>query len=194
MTVLPAEGRTGRTPKWPLLPDVEGETLLGHLLEELSDLELRYEAEEEGRSTDEDGQALKKLGAAERRKLPLLRQRVVVLRARIAATSKAELALWRDLWKTPQAVAWERLKWTREIAQYTRWKILAEMGSLRAGAEARQLADRLGLTPMAMRRLMWRVSDDEVAEKRATRPPQVASAAVAGRTRFQVVDPEAAGE
>jgi hypothetical protein len=34
-------------------------------------------------------------------------------------------------------------------------------------AEARQMEDRLGLTPKSMRMLLWDVASDEVAEKRA---------------------------
>lgn len=68
-----------------------------------------------------------------------------------------EIVLWAELWATPQAVQWERLRWTREVAQYTRWKTLAEFGSLDAGKEARQLADRLGLSPLSLLRLRWEI-------------------------------------
>jgi hypothetical protein len=34
-------------------------------------------------------------------------------------------------------------------------------------AEARQMEDRLGLSPMAMLRLRWEIQEDQVAEKRA---------------------------
>jgi hypothetical protein len=81
--------------------------------------------------------------------------------------SSAELGLWKDLWATPQAVAWERLGFTRVVARYCRFALLAENGNKDAFAEARQLEDRLGLTPKAMRLLLWTISADEVAEKRA---------------------------
>jgi hypothetical protein len=68
-----------------------------------------------------------------------------------------EVTLWAELWATPQAVQWERLRWTREVAQYVRWKALAEFGSLDAGKEARQLADRLGLSPLSLLRLRWEI-------------------------------------
>ena len=110
--VLPAEGRKGPTPDWPLPP-----TLKHDIDEGLADL---------------------------------------------------ELALWDELWSTPQAAAWERLRWFRDVAQYVRWKVQGELGNLDAAKEARQLSDRLGLTPLALLRLGWTIAEDEVAERRAT--------------------------
>lgn len=81
-----------------------------------------------------------------------------------------EPEVWASLWSTPQAVAWERLGWTRVVARYCR--VLERCDDPEAGAailgEARQMEDRLGLTPMAMLRLRWEVSADEVAERRET--------------------------
>lgn len=82
----------------------------------------------------------------------------------------AEADLWRDLWATPQAVAWERHGWTRVVARYVRCVLAAEELNKDAMSEARQLEDRLGLTPKAMRMLMWQVARDEVAEKRTEQP------------------------
>jgi hypothetical protein len=82
----------------------------------------------------------------------------------------AELALWHELWATPQAVAWERHGWTRVVARYCRVAISAELLEKDALSEARQLEDRLGLTPKAMRMLMWQIAPDEVAKKREQAP------------------------
>lgn len=79
----------------------------------------------------------------------------------------AEWKLWRDLWSTPQAVEWERQGWTRVVARYVRCALAAEALEREAMAEARQLEDRLGLTPKSMRLLLWTISSDEVAEKRS---------------------------
>lgn len=81
----------------------------------------------------------------------------------------AERAAWAELWATPQAVAWEKLGWTRIVARYCRLMIEAEKrnADARALAEARQLEDRLGLTPKAMRLLLWEITSDEIAEQRA---------------------------
>jgi hypothetical protein len=74
--------------------------------------------------------------------------------------------IWRQLWATPQAVAWERLGWTRVVARYARVALAAEVLDKDALAEARHLEDRLGLTPKAMRMLLWEIVADEVAEQR----------------------------
>lgn len=90
----------------------------------------------------------------------------------LESISVAEAGLWRELWATPQAVAWERHGWTRVVARYCRLAILAEDMNKDALSEARQLEDRLGLTPKAMRLLLWTVAPDEVAERRAESPSQ----------------------
>ena len=87
-----------------------------------------------------------------------------------------ERRVWAELWALPQAVAWERLGWTRVVARYVRVLKLADTGNLPASAEARQFEDRLGLTPKAMRSLMWEVAADEVAQARVDAQP-------AGRVR-----------
>jgi hypothetical protein len=44
--------------------------------------------------------------------------------------------------------------------------LVAENLDKDAMAEARQLEDRLGLTPKSMRMLLWEITVDEVTEKR----------------------------
>lgn len=78
----------------------------------------------------------------------------------------AERKTWVQLWATPQAVAWERLGWTRTVARYCRVLLAAEELAKDAMSEARQLEDRLGLTPKAMRLLLWEIASDELAERR----------------------------
>ena len=84
--------------------------------------------------------------------------------------SKEERQAWNELWETPQAVAWEKLGWTRTVARYCRIMVAAEAPEARASylAQVAALEDRLGLTPKAMRTLMWTVASDEVADKRET--------------------------
>jgi hypothetical protein len=93
-----------------------------------------------------------------------------------------EQLLWEQLWSSPQAVAWERMgiATCREVARYCRLLIVAEGHSAKAAdqAQATALADRLGLTPKAMRLLLWTVATDEVAEKR-----QETSAGARGRIK-----------
>lgn len=84
--------------------------------------------------------------------------------------SDAEAEAWEELWHTPHAVAWERLGWTRTVARYCRVMLEAEQrdAPAKALAEARQFEDKLGLTPKAMRMLLWEIASDEVAEQRKT--------------------------
>jgi hypothetical protein len=95
----------------------------------------------------------------------------------------AEREMWAQLWRTPQAVAWERLGWHRTVARYCRIAILAEARDATAAVmgQAVALEDRLGLTPKAMRMLLWQVAVDEVAEKRSESPADV-------RGRLKAVD------
>jgi hypothetical protein len=88
----------------------------------------------------------------------------------LPAPSVEVLALWLDLWRTPQAVAWRALGWTRVVARYTLLLLEAEKPDTVVAllSEVRQLEDRLGLTPMAMKRLQWEIAevpagDEEVA-------------------------------
>lgn len=100
----------------------------------------------------------------------------------------AERAIWVDLWGLPQAVMWERLRWTRTVARYVRTLVRAEepVPTRDALTEARQLEEHLGLTPKAMKSLLWKVADDEVGARRAPAP--------AGESRrLRAVDPAAAG-
>ncbi len=72
--------------------------------------------------------------------------------------------VWRELWRLPQAVAWERMHLHRVVARYAVLVELAEAGERFACAEVRQLEDRLGLTPMSLMRLRWEIGDDEGGE------------------------------
>ena len=95
---------------------------------------------------------------------------------------KAEQGAWARLWHTPQAVAWEQLGWTDTVARYCR--VLVEASKPKASpslhAQVTALEDRLGLTPKAMRLLLWQVVGDEVAEQRE--PP------AGGRERLRAVE------
>ena len=178
MTQLPAEGRKGRAPAWPLIPDVVMATrrdLAAKLV-----LALQYqlaELRDEGKPT----------GPAER-KLEQAEERLAILNAQLAEQKALEAKVWRELWKLPQATAWERLGWLRDVAQYVRHKVLAELGDLNSAKEARQWSDRLGLSPMAMLRLRWTIVADETAQRRQQR----ASAATPATPAGPAADPFAA--
>lgn len=174
MTQLPAEGRKGDPPPWPLPADLVSQARLDRLDDQIADASVEMQGE---------GRVARN---AERRMLGL-QERAEILRAQMDAAAEQETVLWAELWSTPQAVAWERLRWTRDVAQYVRWKIKAELGDLEASKEARLLSDRLGLNPLALLRLRWEIAADEVAEQRTTRTKRTA-AAVRSRRGLKAVD------
>jgi cell envelope opacity-associated protein A len=104
----------------------------------------------------------------------------------LSKATMAEQKVWQEVWTCPQAVAWERLGWLRTVARFVRLLVQAEKpkAPVMVNAEARQLEDRLGLTPMSMLRLRWEITADEVAEARVEKAAPV--------RRLAAVDPEAA--
>lgn len=83
----------------------------------------------------------------------------------LGACSAAAAKLWGELWATPQAQAWAENEWTRVVARYVRKVLEAEKSGAPMAllAEVRQMEDRLGLNPLAMRKLYWLVDDGGVA-------------------------------
>lgn len=177
-TKLPAEGRTKRAPTWPLIPDV--------VLTARRDL-AKAKAEEAEYNLGELRAEGKPCGSAEQ-KLDRCRETLLIIQRQLAEQRKLEALLWKELWSIPQAVQWERLGWTRDVAQYVRHKVMAELGDMESAKEARQWSDRLGLSPMAMLRLRWEVVTNEVAAKRETK---TAAQPASPRQRLRVVDPGA---
>ena len=177
-TKLPAGSRTGELPRWPLLDDITTMERRDAARRQADELEMQLlDPELAGRARSA---AQKKYDAAV--------SAANILAAQLEAARAVEAELWTGLWATPQAAAWECLGWTREVAQYVRWKARAEQGDLDAAKEARQLADRLGLNPLAMLRLRWEVAADEVSEQRQERSTRRPAGA---RQRLKVVDPGA---
>lgn len=167
MTELPAEGRKGDPPPWPLIPDVLLTVKLEMALAKVDQLQAdRAELLDAGRAT----------GVVERRIDQALMAAAVAER-QLAAQRDLEALLWRDLWATPMAVQWQTLGWTRDVAQYARHKILGELGELEHAKEARVWGDRLGLNPAALLRLRWKVVADELdgarKAKTAARRPRL---------------------
>jgi hypothetical protein len=158
MTKLPSEGRKGRAPAWPLLDDIA--TAARYELAEKRLAQARDELDE-ARGTDKET----RLEA----KVYKLEELAFILQRKLEVQRAQEAVVWKKLWALPQATQWERAGWTREVAQYVRWKVLAELGDLDSSKEARQLGDRLGLTPLALLRLRWEVAPDEVGAARETK-------------------------
>ena len=104
-------------------------------------------------------------------------------------TGDRERELWATIWRTPQAEAWARNGWDRDVALYVRFFTIGETGRLDEAKEARMWSDRLGLNPAAMLKNRWRVTTDEVAEKRTSKTAAKTSA----RRRLKVADSGVAG-
>lgn len=157
MTRLPAAGRSGRAPAWPLGVDVGIETAI-----ELTKLQIKGITDElEWATTSKDR-------SAQRRKLERANKHLAKLQAMKKAAGASEKEIWAALWKTPQAVQWEKRGWFREVALYARHQAKAEAGSLDDSKEARQREDRLGLNDMAMLRLRWEIVDDAAQQRGPT--------------------------
>lgn len=143
------------------------------------------------------GPAPKSAGETRRRNAPIANTMKLPAEGRSGPAPEwpfgSEPAVWAELWATPQAVAWERLGWTRMVARYA--KVLGyceDPESVTVGllAEARQMEDRLGLSPMSMLRLRWEIATDEVAEQRESRKPAKKSP----RERLKVVASDGVAE
>jgi len=74
----------------------------------------------------------------------------------------AELDMWQQLWTTPQATMWASMSIERVIARYVMVACLAEQ-TQQAGllTEVRQMEDRLGLTPLSLQKLQWKIEHQD---------------------------------
>lgn len=149
MTKLPAAGRQGPAPKWPLPGDIHLATQVR--IARAREKDLRFLAED----PDVTARERAKRDRDHAKALEVLK----VLEATARAQRKHETTLWASLWATPMAVEWERLRWHRSVALYVRFQVLGELGDRKAASEARLREDALGLTPMSLLRLRWRVED-----------------------------------
>lgn len=102
--------------------------------------------------------------------------------------TRTHMNLWEKLWRTPQAAVWVRMHIDDVIARYVDIRVAlqtehkATVASAQMHAELRQLEDRLGRNPRAMRSLEWEIVADEFEDA----PP-----APTERRRLKAVDPDA---
>lgn len=160
-TVLPSSGRVGDAPAWPLSADVS-------TIADKRVADMMCEALEEQLANESDGRkrrtVLKQLEKAQ-----TTAERLGMV---LESQEGAELALWTELWATPQAVEWERAHAFRAVALFVRWSIKAESGSIDATKEARMWSDRLGMNPLALQKLRQEVEHTEAAEARGAQRRQ----------------------
>ncbi len=90
----------------------------------------------------------------------------------LPAPTARERAVWRELWRTPQAAAWAGEPWRwHTVGMYARWLVRAEDPAATAAiaTAVRQLADQLGLTVAGLRKNEWRLARDELQQRRDER-------------------------
>jgi hypothetical protein len=79
--------------------------------------------------------------------------------------AREEAALWRRMWKKPQALVWELQGMELAVARWVRLHVDWQRTTRSAGlAELRALDDRLGLTPLSLLRLGWSIEDQPVED------------------------------
>lgn len=150
---MKAVGRQGACPSWPLEapPAVLAKLELNR--DRVAALQVQVDEETDGRAK-----------GRKRRELNTAELTVASLTLQLEQARDAEVALWAELWGTPQAVLWEESRSERVVALYVRQQIAAEQGDLKAATEARQLSDRLGLNPLALLKLRAEIEQVEKAE------------------------------
>lgn len=180
VTQLPQKGRAGKAPVWPLQPD------LGLVAEKRVADAMVCEAEE-ALAAETDGRKRRTLTKNLERHM-LQAEKLAIL---VEGAGDAELALWAELWATPQAVEWERTHANRAVAMYVRWQIKAENGHIEAAKEARMWSDRLGLNPLALHRLKQEVERTDAVEAQGTQRRASTQPAKAGAKKGEAADPRA---
>lgn len=155
MTRLPADGRKGRAPAWPLAGDIIIETQIHLAKRAIAALDDELEWATTGRAR-----------SGIRRKTDRARKQLAELEAMKKFVGENERKIWAALWKTPQSTQWAKRGWFREVGLYARHQAKAEAGSLDDSKEARQREDRLGLNDMSMLRLRWEIVPTAVVAAR----------------------------
>ena len=127
--------------------------------------------------------------------LPKINRFIVIEGSRVPDRSLStrfrarEIAIWRAVWKTPQACAWDLDPW--------RWPTIAEFCRLKAVTESdpdasasllsrlREYRNEIGLTPDGLRANGWAISRDQVgaAAAKKSAPAPTKKAAPARRLR-----------
>lgn len=101
----------------------------------------------------------------------------------LSKASTRERAVWRQEWKRPQAIAWERNRQQLEVALYVRCLIAAEQPDASAAARGLVLRQQeaLGISLPGLARNRWRIASARPAAAPTPRARTVAKA------RFHVV-------
>ena len=158
-TSLPASGRSGKAPGWPLPADAKATALYELAQDRIASLTVEVETEEDGRKK---GRLRRTLAQAE--------QSAAIMKLQIEQQADLEDGLWSLLWATPQAKLWEdSAAFVRTLAQFVRWNVKGEQGDLDAAKEARIRGKEFGLTPLTLMGLKAEIERAEEAEAKGAR-------------------------
>lgn len=157
LVALPASGREGPPPEFPLVPDVGMAAALAAAERKAAQLRTQLEEEPDRR----------KRGRLSRQ-LDGLELSILETETKIRLVAEAEAVVWQMLWSTPQAAMWDQSPvFVRELALFVRFDVQAEMsGDQGAAREARQRGDRLGTTPLSLLRLRREIEETKQVEER----------------------------
>lgn len=107
------------------------------------------------------------------------------------AVWEAELELWEELWAKPQAAMWARLGMKFEVAAYVRAFLESVRSDASAGLKTAvlRMAGEIGLSLPGMHSLRWKLSVDEVGERRSGKGEAAApKEARSARDRLRVLN------
>lgn len=109
--------------------------------------------------------------------------------AETVAVWEAELELWAELWRKPQAAMWSQLGMKFEVAAYVRAFLESVRSEASAGLKTAvlRMAGEIGLSLPGMHSLRWKFSADEVGERRAEQSEAPAGAKSA-RDRLRLIN------
>ena len=107
--------------------------------------------------------------------------------------SSAELALWAEVWTSPQACAWSLAseRWRqRTVALWVRTRIRCEDPDAPASllGQLHRFADQIGMTTAGLAEMGWAVAKDELTERRVEVAPEAPRKS--SRDRLRVVGGE----
>lgn len=90
---------------------------------------------------------------------------------RTSELAERELAIWAEVWRSPQACAWALQEWRwMTVAHYVRLALKVELGGAAADVNAMiRLSDQIGLSPAGLKENGWKIAEDEMAAKRRER-------------------------
>jgi hypothetical protein len=94
-----------------------------------------------------------------------------------AATAR-HLAIWAELWTTPQACAWSSEPWRLPVvADLVKWMVRsdAEDAPASTATSVRQLRDDLGLSSAGLRQNGWKIAEPKPVEAAADGPAEGAT-------------------